>query len=89
MSAMAIKHPAIIGWPEDPSDARGMALWTSDELPADPQQWRATAIEHQESWWEDWTRWIAERAGTRVAPPTMGNVAYPPLGDAPGTYVTS
>ena len=64
-------------------------LWTNNELPADPQQWRATAIEHQESWWEDWTRWIAERAGTRVAPPTMGNVAYPPLGDAPGTYVTS
>ena len=25
-------HPAIIDWPEDPSDARGMALWTSDEL---------------------------------------------------------
>ena len=34
MNAMAIKHPAIIGWPEDPSDARGMALWTSDELAA-------------------------------------------------------
>ena len=36
MNAMAAqhfgKHPAIIGWPEDPSDARGMALWTSDEL---------------------------------------------------------
>ena len=34
MNAMAIRHTAIIGWPEDPSDARGMALWTSDELAA-------------------------------------------------------
>ncbi len=32
MNAMAIRHTAIIGWPEDPSDACGMALWTSDEL---------------------------------------------------------
>jgi UDP-N-acetylmuramoyl-tripeptide--D-alanyl-D-alanine ligase len=35
MNAMTMKkHPAIIDWPEDPSDTRGMALWTSDELAA-------------------------------------------------------
>ena len=27
-------HPAIIGWPQDPSDALGMALWTWRELAA-------------------------------------------------------
>ncbi|OYZ43726.1 MAG: UDP-N-acetylmuramoylalanyl-D-glutamyl-2, 6-diaminopimelate--D-alanyl-D-alanine ligase [Novosphingobium sp. 16-62-11] len=25
-------HPALIAWPEDPSDAAGLALWTSDEI---------------------------------------------------------
>lgn len=27
-------HPALIAWPEDPSDAAGLALWTSDEIAA-------------------------------------------------------
>ncbi|MBB4615253.1 UDP-N-acetylmuramoyl-tripeptide--D-alanyl-D-alanine ligase [Novosphingobium taihuense] len=25
-------HPALISWPEDPSDAAGLALWTSEEI---------------------------------------------------------
>ncbi len=25
-------HPALIEWPEDPSDEAGLALWTSDEI---------------------------------------------------------
>lgn len=25
-------HPALIAWPEDPSDAAGLALWTSEEI---------------------------------------------------------
>lgn len=27
-------HPAVIEWPDDPSDAAGLALWTSDEIAA-------------------------------------------------------
>ncbi|QOV93174.1 UDP-N-acetylmuramoyl-tripeptide--D-alanyl-D-alanine ligase [Novosphingobium sp. ES2-1] len=27
-------HPALIAWPEDPSDAAGLALWTSEEIAA-------------------------------------------------------
>jgi polyhydroxyalkanoate synthase len=64
-------------------------LWTNDELPSDPNRWMASATEHKESWWEDWARWIADRAGARVAPPAMGSADHPPIGDAPGTYVTS
>ena len=63
--------------------------WTNDDLPVDPEQWRAAAVEHKESWWDDWARWIAERAGGRVAPPKMGGTEHPPLADAPGTYVRS
>jgi polyhydroxyalkanoate synthase len=61
--------------------------WTNPALPADPKAWLAGATEHQGSWWEDWSAWIAERAGPRRQPPKLGSTAYPALADAPGTYV--
>jgi len=54
---------------------------------SDPESWRSRATEVQGSWWESWTEWIAERAGERVTPPEVGSSVYPPLEDAPGSYV--
>jgi polyhydroxyalkanoate synthase len=61
--------------------------WTNPETPADPQAWLAGAEEHSGSWWHDWADWIAERAGARREPPPLGGAEYPPLEEAPGTYV--
>ena len=61
--------------------------WTAEGKPADPSTWLAGATEHQDSWWHDWSAWIAERAGSRREPPLMGSREHPPLGPAPGTYV--
>jgi polyhydroxyalkanoate synthase len=61
--------------------------WTNDELPPDPEVWRAGAKEHQGSWWHDWAAWIGRRAGARRPPPPTGSTKHPPLGPAPGTYV--
>jgi polyhydroxyalkanoate synthase len=52
-----------------------------------PEAWRKAAERVDGSWWTDWSRWLAARAGEKVAPPSMGNVAHPPLLDAPGSYV--
>jgi polyhydroxyalkanoate synthase subunit PhaC len=60
---------------------------TADTLPRDPEVWRRQATEVALSWWEDWTPWIAERAGERQAPPAMGSIMHPPLEEAPGSYV--
>ncbi len=54
---------------------------------ASPEQWRRAAVQHEGSWWTDWTKWLAERAGPRATPPAMGSAAYPPLQDAPGSNV--
>jgi len=59
----------------------------SDQLPEDPQQWRGDAGEHKRSWWEDWTPWIAERAGAPRTPPSTGSSTHPVLEEAPGSYV--
>ena len=62
-------------------------LWTNDELPADADEWLGAATQHHDTWWNDWIAWFGERAGERVAPPSMGSERHPVLGDAPGTYV--
>jgi polyhydroxyalkanoate synthase len=59
----------------------------SAQLPADPHEWRASAAEHQASWWEDWTPWIAAHAGQERTPPPTGTAKFPVLSDAPGSYV--
>ncbi|MGD2139267.1 MAG: alpha/beta fold hydrolase [Burkholderiales bacterium] len=41
------------------------------------------------SWWLRWQSWLADHSGERGHAPGMGNATggYPPLCDAPGTYV--
>ena len=60
----------------------------ADELPADPDEWLASATTHRGSWWPDWTAWATARAGALGDPPAeLGSAQHPPLGAAPGTYV--
>jgi polyhydroxyalkanoate synthase subunit PhaC len=55
--------------------------------PATAAKWRAAAIKHGGSWWDDWTTWAGRRAGPMRPPPPMGCERYPALDDAPGNYV--
>jgi polyhydroxyalkanoate synthase len=55
----------------------------------DPEIWQASAPQHEGSWWTAWQAWLAARSTGPVPPPRMGapERGYPPLADAPGTYV--
>lgn len=55
----------------------------------DPEAWREQAEEVKGSWWETWTEWIEQHGGPQRTPPPVGSEAYPPLEDAPGSYVRS
>ncbi len=59
----------------------------AEDYPADASQWRDGATRRQGSWWEDWTKWSSERAGSLAQPPPLGSDRYPALGEAPGDYV--
>ncbi|MBA2693396.1 MAG: hypothetical protein H0U65_13050, partial [Rubrobacter sp.] len=50
-------------------------------------EWRENAEEHEGSWWEDWRGWLEQRSGEQTDPPRLGSEKYPPIEDAPGTYV--
>jgi polyhydroxyalkanoate synthase len=51
------------------------------------EEWRQNATEHEGSWWEDWANGLEPRSGEKVEPPGVGSENYPPIEDAPGTYV--
>nr|WP_239028244.1 alpha/beta fold hydrolase [Pseudonocardia acidicola] len=77
----------IAGVVNPPSPRSTHRFGESDHLPEGAQGWRDNAVEHKKSWWEDWTPWIAERAGEQRIPPPMGSSAHPVLESAPGSYV--
>ncbi len=52
-----------------------------------PDDWLKLAPQHEGSWWEDWAAWLDAHSGQAVAPPAIGSADYPPLADAPGSYV--
>lgn len=75
----------IINPPVNPPKRR---FWVGDATGRrDPEGWQGSIEKVPGSWWEDWTRWLAERCGSLGAPPAMGSTDYPVLEPAPGRYV--
>lgn len=78
----------IAGMINPPSKGKGR-FWATENGGAfdTAEEWRENAKEHEGSWWEDWTKWLADHSGKKVSPPQMGSESYPPIEDAPGSYV--
>ena len=77
---------ALVNPPSNPKAHHWLAPGTAPDGAA----WQAGAERLKGSWWESWTAWVGERSGKRVtAPKVLGSKAFPPLADAPGTYVHS
>jgi len=55
----------------------------------DHDTWLETTPVQKGSWWPSWVSWLAALSGEPVPPPPTGakDAGFPPLGDAPGTYV--
>jgi polyhydroxyalkanoate synthase len=78
----------IAGMINPPSKGKGR-YWATENGGAfdTAEEWREKAKEHEGSWWEDWTKWLQDHSGKKVKPPKIGSDNYPPIEDAPGTYV--
>jgi polyhydroxyalkanoate synthase len=70
----------------NPPGGKGV-YWTNEEPAPTAEEWRKSAQKHDGSWWTDWSKWLAARAGAKGQPPTLGSAVHPPLEDAPGSYV--
>ena len=75
----------IISPPVQPPKRR---YWAGDATAwDDPEAWRDSVEKVPGSWWNDWADWLKSCCGPDTAPAVRGNEDYPPLADAPGTYV--
>ena len=64
------------------------AAGSQARLDADPDSWSDAAESIPGSWWPAWIDWLAPHGGPRVPAPTKpGNADFPPIEEAPGSYV--
>jgi len=61
--------------------------WTNDQNPPSPDDWLASATQHDGSWWPMWEEWVSQYAGDDVPARQPGDGKLKPLEDAPGSYV--
>jgi polyhydroxyalkanoate synthase len=61
--------------------------WTNRSNPPDPNQWLGAAKQHSGSWWPHWSHWLGALRDEQVDGRAVGSSKYPPLMDAPGSYV--
>jgi hypothetical protein len=67
---------------------KGKGYWTSEDGQYETaEEWRENAEKHEGTWWEDWRGWLEQRSGEQIDPPRVGSEQYPPIENAPGTYV--
>src|SRR5919107_2875885 len=67
---------------------KGKGYWTGEDGQYETaEEWREHAEEHEGTWWEDWREWLEQRSGEQSDPPRVGSEQYPPIEEAPGTYV--
>ena len=72
-----------------PADSMRYDRWYGPPAATDADEWLKTAAVEKGSWWGPWTEWLIARSGNeRQARATLGNRQYPPLCEAPGSYVT-
>jgi polyhydroxyalkanoate synthase len=50
-------------------------------------EWLGKASEQPGSWWPDWLQWLKDQNAETVPARQPGGAAYPPIEDAPGSYV--
>jgi polyhydroxyalkanoate synthase len=70
------------------ANSRSYSSQENTKLPATYEEWLSNTTEHEGSWWPFWLTWLEQHAGKQVsAPKQLGCTGYPPMNDAPGSYV--
>ncbi|AWM01103.2 PHA/PHB synthase family protein [Bradyrhizobium amphicarpaeae] len=72
----------------NPPASNKYQYWTNDNIKdVNVAEWLKGAVEHKGSWWPDWRQWLGELDPEQVPARIPGGNAFPPIEDAPGSYV--
>lgn len=82
-------NAGIVSEPGHPHRHYRIASQAKDAPYIGPDLWMAQTAPVEGSWWPALTDWLAKQSGAPTSPPPLGarDAGYPPLCDAPGTYV--
>jgi polyhydroxyalkanoate synthase len=82
-------NAGIVSEPGRKNRAYRVALSKRGDPYIDPDTWLQQNKPVQGSWWPEWVRWLKAGSNEFAPPPRFGapEAGYPPLCDAPGTYV--
>jgi polyhydroxyalkanoate synthase subunit PhaC len=82
-------NAGIVSEPGRKNRVYRVSTFAHDTPYVDPDTWLAQTELAQGSWWPEWVRWLKAGSNEFTPPPPMGapQAGYPPLCDAPGTYV--
>lgn len=65
------------------------SFWLGDLGQKTADTWLKAAIETRGSWWEEWEKWLSKLSGRKIPARQPGSEKFPPLEEAPGSYVRS
>jgi polyhydroxyalkanoate synthase len=72
----------------NPPAADKYQFWTNANIKNGKlADWLKNAQEHKGSWWPDWRGWLENIDAEKVPARAVGSEAFPPIEDAPGSYV--
>ena len=71
----------------NPAEGGKYSHWVNETVTDSADDWKAAATEASGSWWLDWREWLQPLSGKKIAARKSGSKAFPPIEDAPGSYV--
>jgi polyhydroxyalkanoate synthase len=83
-------NAGIVSEPGHPHRSYQLARRRQGDRYIDPETWQTATARQEGSWWPAWQTWLEEHSSGPVsAQQALGSPdrGYPPLGEAPGTYV--
>jgi polyhydroxyalkanoate synthase len=82
-------NAGIVNPPGNPRRYHQLLTRSAGAPRIEAEDWLERAPRVEGSWWPSWVNWLKARSSPSATPPQMGAAGkgYPPLGDAPGTYV--
>ena len=82
-------NAGVVSEPDHRNRSYQVATKKETDYYVDPETWRARTPRKDGSWWPEWQAWLAAHSSGQVPAPALGaaEAGYPPLQDAPGSYV--